>query len=394
MPRDADRKRAAMRLSIVTSALVAVLVGFGGSVAVVLSAAEAVGASAAETSSWIAMLCLSMMATSLVLSWRHRMPIVTAWSTPGAALIATTSGVGLDEAVGAFLFCGGLIVLTALIGPLGRLVARIPARIASAVLAGVLFPFVLGVVEAVETSPGIALPMVGVFLMLRLIAPAWAVIAVLGLGMALCYGLGLVAPGAGFVLSRFVWIAPVFEPGTLLSLGLPLYLVTMASQNLPGFAVLRAEAYEVPTRSILGVTGLASLVTAGFGAHTTSLAAITASICTGRDAHPDPARRWLCGPVYALGYGALALGAASVIVYLAQFPPVLLAVVAGVALAGPLIQSLSASTVPGEDLFAPVATFVVTASGVAALDLGSAFWGLAVGLALTGLQRWAQAEKS
>ncbi|MEM7507754.1 MAG: benzoate/H(+) symporter BenE family transporter [Pseudomonadota bacterium] len=383
-----------MRLSIVTSALVAVLVGFGGSVAVVLSAAEAVGATAAETSSWIAMLCVSMMATSLVLSWHHRMPIVTAWSTPGAALIATGTGVGLAEAVGAFVFCAALILLTALVGPLGRLVSRIPARIASAVLAGVLFPFVIGVVGAAEASPLVALPMVAVFLVVRLISPAWAVIAVLGLGIALCYGLGLVVPGEGFMLSRFVWVTPVFDPGTLISLGLPLYLVTMASQNLPGFAVLRADAYDVPSRSILGVTGLASLLTAGFGAHTTSLAAITASICTGQDAHPDPAKRWLCGPVYALGYGVLALGAASVVAYLAQFPPSLLVVIAGLALAGPLIQSLSASTVPGEDLFAPVATFIVTASGIAAFGLGSAFWGLVAGLVLTGLQRLLQAEKS
>ncbi|MCR9256899.1 MAG: benzoate/H(+) symporter BenE family transporter [Alphaproteobacteria bacterium] len=376
-----------MRSSVVISALVAVLVGFGGSVAVVLAAAEAVGASRAETSSWIAVLCVSMMATSAVLSLWHRMPIVTAWSTPGAALIATTEGITLPMAVGAFLFCAILILLTAAIRPLGRLVQAIPTPIATAILAGVLFPFVVATVGGVAELPFLGIPMVFAFVLIRLASPAWAVVAVLGLGIGLSYTLELTTPAAGFALSDVVWIVPEFDLATLIGLGLPLYLVTMASQNLPGFAVLRAAGYAPPTQSILAVTGLASLLSAGAAAHTTSAAAITASICTGPDTHPDKEKRWLAGPFYAIGYALLAIGGASVVALFESFPAELVVIVAGIALTGPFVNAAAAAFPKDGDPLPAAAAFIVTASGVAFLGIGSAFWGLAVGLLLTGIDR-------
>ncbi|MEM9107793.1 MAG: benzoate/H(+) symporter BenE family transporter, partial [Pseudomonadota bacterium] len=288
-----------MRASVIISALVAVLVGFGGSVAIVLAAAAVVGASPAQTSSWVASICLATAAISLVLSVRFRAPVVAAWSTPGAALIASSTGETMETAVGAFLFAAIAILLTAALRPVGALIERIPTSIASAMLAGILFSFVLAVFDHVTDAPELVIPLLLLFVLVRLFSPIWAVLAVLFCGVALAYGLGMTRPLGDLQLSRLVWVNPTFSFETIMGLGLPLYLVTMASQNLPGFAVLKANGYDVPSRPVLAVTGFASLVTAGFCAHTTNLAAITASICTGPDAHPDKDKRWLCGPVYA-----------------------------------------------------------------------------------------------
>ncbi len=376
-----------MRASVVISALVAVLVGFGGSVAIVLAAAAAVGATPAQTASWVASVCLATAAISLVLSLRFRAPVVAAWSTPGAALIASSSGETMETAVAAFLFAAMAILLTAALRPVGALIERIPASIASAMLAGILFSFVLAVFDHVTTAPALVIPLLLLFVLVRLFSPIWAVLAVLFCGVAVAYGLGMTSPLGELRVSRLVWVSPTFSLETIMGLGLPLYLVTMASQNLPGFAVLKANGYDVPSRPVLAVAGLASLATAGFCAHTTNLAAITASICTGPDAHPDKDKRWLCGPVYAAGYVVIALFGASLVALFASFPRALIVTVAGLALIGALAASLSASVAREEDRFVAVATFAVTASGISAFGIGSAFWGLAAGLLIYGLDR-------
>ncbi len=377
-----------MRASVIISASVAVLVGFGSSVAIVLAAATALGATPGQASSWVAAICLSMAVTAGYLSLRHRMPIVTAWSTPGAALIATSDGIGMEAGVGAFIFAALLIIATALFRPLSNLMVRIPVSIASAMLAGVLFGFVIAVFEHLEATPALVLPLLAAFVILRLFSASWAVLAVLGLGILLAEGLGMTAPIAGLQFSSFEWVRPVFEPSVLIGLGLPLYVVTMASQNLPGFAVLKAAGYDAPTGSVLGATGLASLVTAFAGAHTTNLAAITASLCTGPDAHPEREKRWLCGLVYAAGYLLLALFGASLVAVFGSFPPALIATVAAIALVGPLTASLSASLASEEDRFAAIVTFCVCASGISALGVGAAFWGLLAGLAVMAAERF------
>ncbi len=375
-----------MRSSVIVSALVAILVGFGGSVAVILAAAKAVGATPDQTSSWVAALCLAIAATTAVLSLRHRMPIVTAWSTPGAALIATTESVTIEQAVGAFLLAAVLILATAAFRPINRLMARIPTAIAAAMLAGVLFGFVLSLFDHLQTSPALVLPLLAVFVVCRLFSAAWAVLVVLVAGVALSYGLDMTRPIEALALSRFVYVHPLFDPVSLIGLGLPLFVVTMASQNLPGFAVLKASDYHPPSRSILGVTGFASLLTAPVGAHATNLAAITASLCTGPDVHPDKDRRWLCGPFYALGYALLAVFGASLVTLFASFPDALIATVAGVALSSPFIASLAASVAQERDRFAALTTFAVTASGFTAFGLSAAMWGLFAGLVVFALE--------
>ncbi|MDF2689204.1 MAG: benzoate transporter [Microvirga sp.] len=375
-----------MRLSIVTSAVVAALVGFGSTIAIIIAAAQAVGANAAQTSSWVAALCLAMAATSGYLSVRYRMPVITAWSTPGAALIAASSGISIHAAVGSFLLAGALIVLAALIKPFGRSIERIPTSIAAAMLAGVLLQFVVGVFQSAQGAPGLVLPLVAIFLAVRLFNPALAVLAVLFVGLAIALGGAMARPlSSDLDLSSLTFIKPVFELTALIGLGLPLFLVTMASQNLPGFAVLKASGYQPPSRPILAVTGLASMVTALFGAHTSNLAAISAAICTGPDTHPDPSKRWMVGPFYALSYLIFAAFSAALIGLIAALPPELIKTVAGLALLGAFAGALGSALSEGSKIFPAVITLAVTASGLTLFGIGSAFWGLVAGLVTLGL---------
>ncbi|AWM86185.1 benzoate/H(+) symporter BenE family transporter [Microvirga sp. 17 mud 1-3] len=380
-----------MRLSILSSAVIAALVGFGSTIAIIIAAAAAVGADAAQTTSWVAALCLSMAATTGYLSVRYRMPIITAWSTPGAALIAASSGVSVHAAVGAFLMAGALIVLAAAFRPFGRLIERIPTAIAAAMLAGVLIRFVMAVFESAQGAPGLVLPLVAVFLLVRLFNPALAVLAVLFVGLGLAFGNGSAhLPASGLDLSALTFITPAFEPTILIGLGLPLFLVTMASQNLPGFAVLKASGYAAPpSRPILAVTGLASVVTALFGAHTSNLAAISAAICTGPDTHPDPDKRWLVGPFYALSYLLFAIFSGGLIALIAALPPELIKTVAGLALIGAFTGALSSALSDEFKRFPAVLTLAVTASGLSLYGIGSAFWGLAAGLIALALDETA-----
>jgi benzoate membrane transport protein len=374
-----------MRLSIVTSAVVAALVGFGSTIAIIIAAAQAVGADAAQTSSWVASLCLATAAISGILSVRYRIPVVAAWSTPGAALIAASSGISIHAAVGSFLLAGALIVLAAFIKPFGRLIERIPTPIA-AMLAGILIRFVMAVFESAQAAPGLVLPLVGIFLVVRLYNAAFAVLAVLFVGLALAFGGGLARPLASDLsLSTLTFIRPVWEPTALIGLGIPLFLVTMASQNLPGFAVLRASGYTPPSRPILAVSGLASIVTAFFGAHTSNLAAISAAICTGPDTHPDPAKRWMVGPFYTLCYLIIAAFSAALIGVIAALPPELIRTVAGLALMGAFAGALSSALSETSKILPAVLTLTVTASGLTLLGIGSAFWGLTAGLLALGL---------
>jgi benzoate membrane transport protein len=375
-----------MRLSIVTSAVVAALVGFGSTIAIIIAAAQAVGADAAQTSSWVASLCLATAAISGILSIRYRIPVVAAWSTPGAALIAASSGISIHAAVGSFLLAGALIVLAAFIKPFGRLIERIPTPIAAAMLAGILIRFVMAVFESAQAAPGLVLPLVGLFLVVRLYNAAFAVLAVLFVGLGLAFGGGLAQPlAAGLSLSSLTFIEPAWEPTALIGLGIPLFLVTMASQNLPGFAVLRASGYTPPSRPILAVSGLASVITAFFGAHTSNLAAISAAICTGPDTHPDPAKRWMVGPFYTLCYLIIAAFSAALIGLIAALPPELIRTVAGLALMGAFAGALSSALSKNSKILPAVLTLAVTASGLTLLGIGSAFWGLAAGLLALGL---------
>jgi benzoate membrane transport protein len=376
-------------VSTATAALVATVAGVGGTLPVVLAAADAVGATPAQASSWVSGLGIATALSALFLSVRYRMPVITAWSTPGAALIASTSGVpGIGAAVCAFVLAAVLILLTAAIRPLGRLIERIPASIAAAMLAGILLRLVIAMVEHVPSAPLLVLPLVALFLVARILLPTLASLIVLVAGALLAVGLGLVKPMPALGLSRPELILPAWDAATLIGLGVPLYLVTMASQNLPGFAVLRASGYQPPTQPVLAVTGAASLATAFMGAHTSNLAAISAALCTGPEAHPDPKQRWKAGVFYALWWGLIALFGASLVGLFGALPPALLATVAGTALLGSMAGAMGAALSADQDRFAAAGTLAVTASGVTLMGVGSAFWGLVFGLLVLGIDRY------
>ncbi len=379
----------AFRLSVITAPFVAVMVGFFGALAVILAAAAAVAATTNQTVSWIAALCLAHGISAIVLSVWHRIPIVTAWSTPGAALIAATAGtLALPQAAGAFLLAGALLTATAAIAPLGRAIEKIPAGIASAMLAGVLIKFVTPMFDTAAANAALIMPLFGLFIVARLFSPTLAVIAVLASGMALSAALGLTGPistAQPFGALELIW--PVFDPAVLIGLGIPLYLVTMASQNLPGAVVLRAAGYKVPMASALGVTGLLSVAIAPLGAHSINLAAITAALCTGPDVHPDAARRWPAGVVYGLLYFALAAFAGFFVALFHAMPVALITTIAGLALLGPLMGALAAAMADAGTRFPAILTFAVTASSLTLFGVGSAFWGLVAGLIAWGLEQ-------
>lgn len=376
-----------MRLSVISAAVVAALVGYAASVAIVLAAATALGATPAQAASWLLAVSVGKAVGSAFLSWRYRVPMILAWSTPGAALIAATSGITLAEGVGAFLVAGLLIAATGLLRPLGTLVARIPDGIAAGMLAGVLLPFCLKGAGAAEALPWVVLPMIAVFLVVRLVNPAMAVLAAFATGILLALFTGTDLTALRLAAPVLDWMTPEFRLSVILGLGLPLYLVTMASQNLPGFATLRAAGYEPPVAPALTVTGLISALTAPFGAHTVSMAAITAAICLGPDVHPEKDRRWIVGLAYAGAWVVLGLLSPSVLQLLAALPgPVVLALVA-LALLSPLMGALSGAFAQPDQRFAATLTLAVTASGVAAFGIGAAFWGLVAGIGVQLLDR-------
>lgn len=377
-----------MRFSVVSSALVAALVGYGASVAIVISAATALSATPAQTASWIFVLCLGKAVGSAFLSAFAQMPVVLAWSTPGAALIAATNGVTMAEGVGAFLLAGVLIALTGAFRPLGRLIAMIPDGIAAAMLAGVLLPFCVQGALAAQALPDLILPMIAAFLLVRLRNPAMAVLAALAVGLLVAFAFGTATlPPLRLPVPAVTFITPEFRPDVLIGLGVPLYLITMASQNLPGFATLRAAGFEPPVRAALAVTGGLSAVAAFFGAHTVSVAAITAAICLGDDVHPDRSQRWKVGLAYGAIWVVLGLLSPLILTILAALPRDLMAGLVALALIGPLSGALSGAMTQPATRFAATVTLAVTASGVAAFGVGAAFWGLMAGLLVYGVER-------
>ena len=371
---------------LISSTLTAVVVGFASTILVVMEAARSVGATPAQQASWAAALCFGMAISSFILSVRYRMPMITAWSTPGAVLIATSAGgISYPDALGAFVIAGLLMVVAGLVKPLERAIEKIPAPVAAAMLAGVLLRYTLGVPGAAMAMPLAVLPLIIVFFGLRLSYPLYAVPVVVVAGVAIAgFSGGLAGDCCGFGITALEWTTPSFDLQTILSIGVPLFLVTMASQNLPGFAVLRASGYQPPVQPALLVTGATSMLAAPFGSHAVNMAAITASIVTGPDCHADPARRWLVAWPYLVLYGLIGLMAASFVHVLGALPKELITAIAGLALFSPLMGGVTAMMKEPRDIESALVTFLVTASGLTIAGVGSAFWGLVAGLALFG----------
>lgn len=376
-----------MRISIPVSAFVAAIVGFGGTLALIIAAADAVGASREQTASWVTAICLAMAFETAWLSWRTRMPVITAWSTPGAALVAASSGFSMNDAVGAFIVTAMLLIATGLFKPLTRLIAKIPASVASGMLAGIVVSFAINAAKTIPVDPVLILPLIAAFFVIRLYNPALSVLAVLIGGGFAAFLTGRVGGMPPPELSTLTLVSPQFSATAIIGLALPLYLVTMASQNLSGLAVLRAAGYHPEPGPLISVTGLFSLISAPFGALTTNLAAISAAICTGPDVHPDPAERWKTGPFYALAYLVFAVFGASLVAIFAVLPESLIVLVAGLALMAPLANALSIALKDESERMAATTAFAVTASELQLFGIGSAFWGLVGGLAVLALER-------
>jgi benzoate membrane transport protein len=375
----------------VAAGLLAAFVGFASSFAVVLQGLSAMGASPAQAASGLMAVSVAMGSCAILLSLRHRMPISIAWSTPGAALLASSAmpETGFAGAVGAFLLCGALMVLAGIWKPLGRWVAAIPAPLANAMLAGVLLGLCLAPLRALGQVPLLAAPVILAWAAMLRISRLHAMpVAVVIAGILIVATTPALPSGAVGVLAAPEFVVPRLDPAALLGIGIPLFIVTMASQNIPGMAVLGANGYRPDAGPLFRATGAFSLLAAPFGSHAVNLAAITAAICAGPDAHPDPARRWIAALVAGCGYVVLGLlaGAATLLVSLS--PPVLIEAVAGLALLGAFANALAASLAEPASREAAAVTFLTTASGLTVFGVSGAFWGLAAGGAMLALTRW------
>lgn len=370
--------------------IVTALVGFTSSFAVVLTGLGAVGATPVEAASGLLALCLTMGLACIVLAWRYRMPITAAWSTPGAALLAATGAVDGDwpAAVGAFLVAAALILLTALWPALGALIARIPPSIAQAMLAGVLLPLCLAPVTGLVANPWGVVPVVLTWLVFARLAPRWAV-PLAFVAAAVVVAVSLVQSGApvdaGLLLPRVELTAPVFTVGALVGIALPLFIVTMASQNVPGIAIMRSFGYEVPWRPAMLVTGIGTAAGAAAGGHAINLAAISAALAASPEADTDHGRRWIAGVSTGASYLLLGAFSAAFAALVLLAPDAVIPAVAGLALFGAFGSSVQqAIDDPGERIPA-VVTFLVAASGIAVLGVSAAFWSLVAGLLVRGV---------
>jgi len=368
--------------------ILSAVVGFSSSFAVVIAGLSAVGAGQAEAASGLMALSIAMGACAIFLSLRSRMPISVAWSTPGAALLATSGTLdgGFADAVGAFVITAGLIILSGLWKPLGRWVAAIPTPVANAMLAGVLLDLCLAPVRAIAELPGSGLA----------IAVTWAVVAKINklyaVPAAVLVAIGLIAAtaessaiGIGSLWPAPILVAPTFSLPAAIGVALPLFVVTMASQNIPGIAVLRANGYEPAPGRLFSWTGLFGLAAAPFGGHAVNLAAITAALCAGKDADPDPRRRYWAAVVAGAVYILFGLCAGAATAFISASPPILIEAVAGLALLGAFGASLMGAVSETRQREAPVITFLVTASGATFFGISGAFWGLVAGGAIRAL---------
>jgi benzoate membrane transport protein len=381
-----------------TAGFVAVLVGFTSSVAIVFQAALAFKATPEQLTSWMWALGLGMGLCSLIPSLWLRKPVMVAWSTPGAAVLATAGMVGgfsMSEAVGAFMACAALITLFGVTGWFERVMNRIPVAIASALLAGVLARFGLQAFTAAQTALPLVVLMLLSYLLVKRLSPRYAVPVTLLFAIIYVAVNDLFTPAiVVFEIAKPVFVMPVFTWSAMVSLALPLFIVTMASQNLPGVAAIKAAGYDMPLSKIITLTGLATLVLAPFGAFALNLSAITAAICMGREAHPDASKRYTaavsCGAIYIV----IGLLGGAFIGVLLSFPKELIAAIAGLALLGTIGNGLAVAVQDESHREAAIITFLVTLSGVVIAGVGSAFWGVVAGALALFVQQYGKSKLS
>ena len=371
-----------VRLSHLSAGFIAVLVGYTSSAAIVFQAAHAAGATPAEISSWLWALGLGMGFTCIGLSLYFKEPILTAWSTPGAALLITgLAGLSMSEAIGIFLFNSLLITLAGFSGLFERLMRYVPKTLAAAMLAGVLLRFGVDVFVVLPTQGSLVGLMLACFLVARRYLPLYAVPLTFFVGLGVTAALGLFQmQHFALTFAQPLWMTPTFSITSLIGVGIPLFIVSMASQNVPGLAVLRANGYTTPASPLIGFTGLAGLLLAPFGGFSFNLAAITAAMCMSKDADADPKRRYLAAVCAGCFYVVIGVLGATVVSLFAAFPQALIVTIAGLALLGTIGNGLATALSEAKERDAAVITFLVTASGLSLFGLNSAFWGLALGM--------------
>jgi benzoate membrane transport protein len=372
-----------------SSALIATIVGFGGTIALVVQAMRALGATVELTGSAVTALCLGTALGGAALTLKTRIPIVLAWSTPGAALLAATPpGLAWSTAVAIFLAAAAMMIVLGLVPALGRAAARIPGSVASAMLAGVLLPFCLTAFRLGADDVWLLVATLGVFIVARRRVPLYSLLLVLvvAIGLTLLRG-NAAPPPPGAVSGNLIPTLPAGDIRAVIGVALPLFLVTLVSQNLPGLMVLRNAGYEPSPRLLITGTGALWLLLAPFGAHGLNLAAITAALCTSDDAHPDRTRRWTVAMIYAGYYLLLAVFSSLLVRLFLSLPHTVIATITGLALIPALVGSLENMLVVKDERDAAILTFLATASGLVLFGLGSAFWGLVVGFVALGAKR-------
>ncbi|MEI7431019.1 MAG: benzoate/H(+) symporter BenE family transporter [Betaproteobacteria bacterium] len=376
-------------LSHLSAGFIAVLVGYTSSAAIVFQAAIAAGASPAHISSWLLALGLGMSATCIGLSLYFRSPVLTAWSTPGAALLATALiGLPMSEAIGAFIVASALITLCGVTGWFEAIMKHLPKSLAAAMLAGVLLRFGLGIFGSLQNEPLLVVLMLGVYLAGRRFNSRYTIPLTFLAGLSWAAQGGLIHYEAVTLsLAQPIFTAPSFSWSTAIGVAIPLFIVTMASQNVPGIAVLRANGYSTPASPLIGWTGLTGLLLAPFGGFQFNLAAITAAICMSREADPDPQRRYLAAVWAGVFYLITGILGATVASLFTALPKELVAAIAGIALLGTIGSSLTGALLNEKERDAALITFLVTASGLTLYGIGSAFWGLLFGLAVLKISK-------
>jgi benzoate membrane transport protein len=380
--------------SAVVAGFIAMLTGYTSSLVLMFQAGQAAGLSNGQISSWIWSLSIGMAICCIGLSLRYRAPIMIAWSTPGAALLITSlPGVAYGEAIGAYIVASGMIVVIGLTGTFDRLMRRIPGSLAAALLAGVLFKIGLEICVAAEQQPLLVCAMLLAYLLGKRWQPRYAVLAALIVGGVLAGLFGLLN-FEQFELQLAVpeWTTPSFSLAAVISIGIPLFIVAMASQNLPGMAVLRANGYDVPASPLLTATGLTSILLAPFGSHGIHMAAISAAICTGPQAHEDPQKRYTAAIWCGVFYGIAGIFGATLAALFNALPKALILSIAALALFASIIGGLTQAMSEPKEREAALITFLVTASGMTLFSVGSAFWGIVAGLLTLAILNWGKRD--
>lgn len=370
-----------LSIPAITAGFVAVLVSYSGPLAIFFQAAQSAEISSAMMTSWVWAISIGAAVSGIFLSLWLKVPVVTAWSAPGTALLVTLfPGLTLNEAVGAYLTAAVIIFLIGVTGSFDRIIRMIPPGIASAMMAGILFQFGVGVFDSVASVPALAIGMIIAYLLFKRLTPRYSLVLLLIAGITLAVLLeGASLEGVSLQLAEPQFIRPEWSWNATLSLAIPLVLVSLTGQFLPGMAILRTSGYSTPAKPIVIVASVTSFFTAFFGGITTVIAAITAAICTSKEAHEDPAKRYVAGVANGVFYLLGAIFAGTIVALFTSLPGEFVAVLAGLALLGAITSNINAFAAEKSHLEASVITFIATASGISFLGLGSAFWGVVVG---------------